>query len=106
MLKDMSQSNYLDFWVGQWDFAWKASDGTTDHGTNTTERILNGKVIKDNFEVTSGQMTEYIDKSYSVNKPKTKSGNKFGFIIKVLIWILQKLLKQRSACLFGREKIP
>lgn len=72
LLKELKPSEYFDFWIGQWELTWKASGGTVEHGTNTIERVLDGKVIKENFEATSGQMKGYIGKSYSVYNPKTQ----------------------------------
>lgn len=71
-LKELKPSDYFDFWIGKWELTWKASDGSVEHGTNTIELILNGKVIKENFEATSGQMKGYLGKSYSVYNPQTK----------------------------------
>ena len=65
-LSDLRPSEYFDFWIGEWKLSWQAQDGTTEYGTNTIERILDGKVIKENFEATSGQMKGFIGKSYSV----------------------------------------
>ena len=35
----------LDFWLGDWDVSW----GDNQHGTNRVVRILNGRVIQENF---------------------------------------------------------
>jgi len=70
-IKELQPSAYFDFWIGEWELRWQSADGTTEHGTNTIERILSNKVIKENFEATSGQMKGYIGKSYSVYNPKT-----------------------------------
>lgn len=44
-----TDSTLFDFWVGKWDLTWDNSDGTKGSGTNTIERILDGKVIQENF---------------------------------------------------------
>jgi hypothetical protein len=36
----------FDFWLGKWDLTWSV-DGK---GTNRIERILDGKIIQENFE--------------------------------------------------------
>jgi hypothetical protein len=36
----------LDFWLGSWDLSW-AGGG---HGTNTIQRILEGRVIEESFD--------------------------------------------------------
>lgn len=72
-LKELSASEYFDFWIGEWDLSWKSSDGTLGRGKNTIERILEGKVIKENFEATSGALEGFVGKSYSVYNPKTET---------------------------------
>jgi hypothetical protein len=37
--------NQFDFWLGEWDVTW----GEDGKGTNRIERILGGKVIRENF---------------------------------------------------------
>lgn len=70
-IKELTAERYFDFWLGEWNLTWKAEDGSVEKGTNTIERILNGKVIKENFEAVSGGMKGYIGKSYSVYNPQT-----------------------------------
>jgi len=70
-LTEIEPEGYFDFWIGQWDLQWKASDGTIERGTNKIEKILDGKVIKENFEATVGEMDGYIGKSYSVYNAQT-----------------------------------
>lgn len=70
-IDELKPGEYFNFWIGEWDLTWEGSDGTMDTGKNTIERILNDKVIKENFEATSGQMAGYIGKSYSVYNPQT-----------------------------------
>lgn len=57
---------WFDFWLGTWDLTWEDADGTESRGTNHIERILNGRVIKENFEAHSGAYEGYVGKSYSV----------------------------------------
>lgn len=70
-INELDASEYFDFWVGEWDLTWQASNGTTEKGMNTIERVLNGKVIKENFEATTGKLKGYIGKSYSVYNPSS-----------------------------------
>ena len=72
-LKKLAPSEYFDFWIGEWDLSWKSSDGTLGRGTNTIELILDGKVIKENFEATSGELKGFVGKSYTVYNPKTET---------------------------------
>lgn len=69
-LSELDSEEYFDFWVGKWDLTWEDADGTTAHGTNHIERVLNGKVIKENFEAQTGAFEGYIGKSYSVYQPQ------------------------------------
>lgn len=41
-----SVNHEFDFWIGKWDVTW----GEGKHGTNQIERILDGAVIRENFE--------------------------------------------------------
>ncbi|HKK46856.1 MAG TPA: hypothetical protein VJ964_15120 [Balneolaceae bacterium] len=62
----LKPEQYFDFWVGTWDLNWKTSDGNTETGTNHVEKILDGTVIQENFEATSGRMKGYKGKSVSI----------------------------------------
>jgi len=42
--------NTFDFWVGEWEVSWKGQDGKETKGTNTIVKILDGKVIQENFQ--------------------------------------------------------
>ena len=42
---DRNPENQFDFWLGEWNVTW-AEDGK---GTNRIERILDGKIIQENF---------------------------------------------------------
>lgn len=70
-LQDLKPEAYFDFWVGDWELAWKDADGDTALGVNRIERILDGHVIKENFEALSGDLTGFEGKSYSVFNPRT-----------------------------------
>lgn len=41
----MNSENQFDFWLGEWDVTW----GNNEKGTNRVERILEGKIIQENF---------------------------------------------------------
>ncbi len=44
------QQKQLEFWVGEWNLNWPGQTaGTTDHGTNTIKRIMDGCVVQENF---------------------------------------------------------
>lgn len=42
-------STLFDFWVGEWEASWKNSDGTIAYGKNSITKILDDKVILENF---------------------------------------------------------
>ena len=42
---DINPENQFDFWLGEWQAAW----GEDGKGTNLVERILDGKVVQENF---------------------------------------------------------
>lgn len=68
---ELNPEEYFNFWLGEWKLTWEDADGTTAHGTNRIERVLDGKVIKENFEAHSGAYEGFKGKSYSVYNPRT-----------------------------------
>jgi len=42
---DRNPENQFDFWLGEWNVTW----GEDGKGTNHIERILDGKIIQENF---------------------------------------------------------
>jgi hypothetical protein len=44
-MKNNEPVTQFDFWLGEWDCTW-AEDGK---GSNRVERILDGKIIQENF---------------------------------------------------------
>lgn len=42
---DRNPENQFDFWLGEWNVIW----GEDGRGTNHIERILDGKIIQENF---------------------------------------------------------
>lgn len=53
----------LDFWVGEWTVAWTDADGKRHEGTNTISRILDGKVLHEQF---SAPPMDFRGESFSV----------------------------------------
>lgn len=70
-LSNLKPEEYFNFWLGEWDLTWEDADGSTAHGTNHVERVLDGQVIKENFEAFSGAYEGFKGKSYSVYNPLT-----------------------------------
>ncbi|MEZ4810667.1 MAG: hypothetical protein R2819_09930 [Allomuricauda sp.] len=69
---DKDPSKLLDFWVGDWEASWDNGDGTIGHGTNKIERILDGTVIRENFEILDGQNKGFKGTSISVYQARAK----------------------------------
>ncbi len=56
----------FDFWVGEWDLTWKDPNGSIGTGMNIVTKILDGKVIQENFTGLTGQNKGYKGQSVSV----------------------------------------
>ena len=72
-----SQNNTVDvstydFWVGKWDATWEGPDGSKGKGTNHLFKVLDEKVIEENFVITEGANAGFKGKSLSVFNPNTK----------------------------------
>ena len=63
----------FDFWVGDWELTWKQADGTEGHATNHIIKILDGKVIQENFEIIDGNNKGFKGMSVSTYNPNSKS---------------------------------
>lgn len=84
-----NKEEWFGFWVGKWEVSWDEGDGKVGSGTNHVVRILDGKVIQENFSVTSGANKGYLGTSLSVYNPATmqwhqgyadNQGSYFNFI--------------------------
>ncbi len=60
----------FDFWVGQWNLTWKKADSTMGHGINIISKIVDQKVIEENFEDID---TGFKGTSITVYNPTTKT---------------------------------
>ena len=47
-------ADLFDFWIGDWQVAWKNADGTAGKARNHVARILDGMVIEEQFEQDAG----------------------------------------------------
>ena len=54
ILEDIPPEEYFDFWIGEWNLMWADPDSSAGTGFNRIERILDGAVIKENFEGLTG----------------------------------------------------
>lgn len=65
-LKQLEPEEYMDFWVGEWDLTWE-TQFNKGFGKNTIKKILNEKVIEENFYVTNDpNMKNFSGKSWSL----------------------------------------
>lgn len=62
-------SSSFDFWVGEWKLSWQTPKGETKTGYNRIEKILDGKVIQENF---ADSASGFFGKSWSTWNPRTK----------------------------------
>lgn len=62
-------SSSFDFWVGDWNLRWKDPKGNTKTGSNHIEKILEGKVIQENF---ADSASGFYGKSWSTWNPRTR----------------------------------
>lgn len=65
----MNPAEYFDFWLGEWDLTWMDDENSRGYGTNRIEYILDGKVIREQFEATDGNLEGYTGRSWSVFNP-------------------------------------
>ncbi|WP_222981629.1 hypothetical protein [Flagellimonas meishanensis] len=64
-------SKLLDFWEGTWEVSWEEAEGKRGHGSNKIEKILDGKVMQEHFEVLGGGSKGFKGTSISVYQPRT-----------------------------------
>lgn len=63
-------STLFDFWIGEWNLTWTNAEGKIDKGTNRITKILDGKVIQENFSDAVGNFKGI---SISVYNPTKKT---------------------------------
>lgn len=56
----------FDFWVGDWVVSWKKADGSAARGRNRVSRILDGKVIEEDFNGDPAVTPRLLGRSLSV----------------------------------------
>lgn len=65
-------ADLYDFWVGDWDARWTQEDGSEGRGRNHVVKILDGRVIEENFEeLGEGPEPRLKGRSISVLNPAT-----------------------------------
>jgi len=66
----VQDSSIFDFWLGDWNLTWVDAEGQVNKGTNQIVRILDGKVIQENF---SDEKGSFKGMSLSVFNPDRKT---------------------------------
>ena len=66
----LEDSTLFDFWVGDWSLTWTTADGKTEKGNNHIVKILDQKVIQENFK--DGK-DSFKGTSLTVYNPRKKS---------------------------------
>ncbi len=70
----LNPEHLFDFWVGEWDLTWETAEGDQGKGVNQIVKILDGKVIQENFESLSPKGQPALKgMSLSVYHPQTKT---------------------------------
>ncbi|RDY59315.1 hypothetical protein [Flagellimonas nanhaiensis] len=69
---EQDSSALLDFWVGNWEASWDEGEGKKGYGVNHIEKVLDGTVIQENFEILKGQSKGFKGTSISVFQTGTK----------------------------------
>lgn len=69
-LNELDSASYFDFWVGEWTASWDEGNGVEPLGTNTIEKILDGKVLQEHFRITAGKNKGFKGTSISVFQPR------------------------------------
>jgi hypothetical protein len=68
--QSLQDSTLFDFWVGHWSLTWTGADGKTEKGSNHIVKILDQKVIQENFE---DSKDSFKGTSLTVYNPRKKS---------------------------------
>lgn len=72
-VNELNPEEYFDFWVGTWEVSWEEADDKMGRGTNRIEKMLDGTVIQENFEITEGQNKGFKGTSISVYQTRQKT---------------------------------
>jgi len=83
------------FWIGEWALTWDNADGTKGRGTNRIEKILDGKVIQENFQI---QM-DLREPVFQFTAHRTNHGIRHGPIIRadtLICWVRQMEISECS----------
>jgi hypothetical protein len=48
-------AQWFDFWIGEWIAKWDEGDGAMEYGKNSVRNDLDGRVLREHFEITAGK---------------------------------------------------
>ncbi len=65
-LEELDSTAYFDFWVGRWRVFYDQGEGVKEYGINVIDKILDGKVVRETFELTGGNSAGFKGTSLSV----------------------------------------
>ncbi|MEM9077780.1 MAG: hypothetical protein AAGC43_12100 [Bacteroidota bacterium] len=65
-------ADLFNFWVGKWEATWDEGNGKLGKGFNSISRDLNGRILRENFEIVEGQSKGFKGTSISVHQPQFK----------------------------------
>ncbi|HNO71934.1 MAG TPA: hypothetical protein PKO16_09195 [Bacteroidia bacterium] len=71
VLLSMQDTAWFNFWIGDWSAYWYVKDSVKETAENRIKRILNDKVILEEFKITSGAGIGFEGKSWSVYNGNT-----------------------------------
>ncbi|MFY0654096.1 MAG: hypothetical protein JXQ96_18810 [Cyclobacteriaceae bacterium] len=71
--QNITDLDLFDFWVGKWNLTWDDGEGKVGKGTNNIVRIMDGKVIQENFEALEGNFKGFKGTSMSVFSPQRQT---------------------------------
>jgi hypothetical protein len=71
-LRKIDTTHYFDFWVGKWKATYDEGTGVQQYGINTIDKILDGTVVRETFELDGGQNKGFKGTSISVYQPQLK----------------------------------
>ncbi len=66
-------SAWFEFWEGDWNIHWYGKDSVEEKGENHISKILNEKVLFEEFSITKGVNAGFVGKSWTVFNKNTSS---------------------------------
>ncbi|MEO1653329.1 MAG: DUF1579 family protein [Bacteroidota bacterium] len=64
---------YFDFWLGRWEATWDEGEGKKGRGSNHIHKVLDGKVIQEDFQILEGKNKGFKGMSISTYQTQLKT---------------------------------